>query len=110
MSQKKKSQNTLKIIPLVDTYLLNNFYLMQVISVIDHCLTIAQDPEPLNLNNLQGTYCLTTVNNIQWYRAFIKNINEESIIVNMFDIGLLTDVCLKQVIDLLKLNIIIIFF
>lgn len=57
---------------------------------------------------MQGTYCLTTVNNIQWYRAYIKNINEESIIVNMFDIGLLTDVTLKQVVNLLKLNIILI--
>lgn len=56
-----------------------------------------KNPEPMDFNNIQGAYCLATVNDVQWYRAFIKNINEESIIVNMFDIGLFTDVSLNQV-------------
>jgi len=51
----------------------------------------------MDINYLQSTYCLATVDNDQWYRAYIKNINEDSIIVNMFDIGLLTDVPLNQV-------------
>jgi len=51
----------------------------------------------MDINYLENTYCLATVDNDQWYRAYIKNINEESIIVNMFDIGLLTDVLLNQV-------------
>lgn len=55
----------------------------------------------MDINHLQNTYCLATVDNEQWYRAYIKNINEESIIVNMFDIGLLTDVSLNQVFALL---------
>lgn len=55
------------------------------------------DSESMDINYLQSTYCLATVNNDQWYRASIKNINEESIIVNMFDIGLLTDVSLNQI-------------
>jgi len=57
----------------------------------------AQDSKSMDINYLQNTYCLATVDNDQWYRAYIKNINEESIIVNMFDIGLLTDVSLNQV-------------
>lgn len=72
------------------------------------CLTLnAQNPDSLDINNLQGTYCLTTMNNNQWYRAFVTNISQESIIVNLFDIGLLADVTLKQVIDWLKLNVLI---
>lgn len=59
-----------------------------------------QNYEP-NVNNLPDTYCLATINNNQWYRAYIKNINEESVIINMFDVGLLTDVGLNQVIDIL---------
>jgi len=47
------------------------------------------------------------MNNNQWYRAFVTNISEESIIVKLFDIGLLTDVTLKQVTDLLKENVLI---
>ncbi|XP_015365129.1 PREDICTED: uncharacterized protein LOC107162646 [Diuraphis noxia] len=55
------------------------------------------DSELMDINHLQNTYCLATVDNKHWYRAYIKNINEESIIVNMFDIGLLTDVSLNQI-------------
>lgn len=51
----------------------------------------------MDVNNLLGTYCLATLNNDTWYRAYVKNVNEESVIVNMFDIGLLTDVPLNQV-------------
>jgi len=58
----------------------------------------------MDINYLENTYCLATVENDQWYRAYIKNINEESIIVNMFDIGLLTDVSLNQVFALLNPN------
>lgn len=54
--------------------------------------------ELLDANSLQGIYCLATINNNQWYRSKVKNINEDSIIVEMFDIGLLTEVSLKQVI------------
>lgn len=61
----------------------------------------AQNPCPLDLGNLQSKYCLATINNSQWYRAYIKNINEESVIVNMFDIGLLADVSFNQVVNLL---------
>ncbi|XP_029344615.1 uncharacterized protein LOC100572451 isoform X2 [Acyrthosiphon pisum] len=53
--------------------------------------------DSMDINYLENTYCLATVDNVQWYRAYIKNINEESIIVNMFDIGLLTDVLLNQI-------------
>ncbi|XP_050421406.1 uncharacterized protein LOC126833881 [Adelges cooleyi] len=53
--------------------------------------------EPMNLNNLQGTFCLATLSNDQWYRAYITNISDESIIVKLFDIGLLTDVSLTQI-------------
>jgi len=51
----------------------------------------------VDIDYLQSTYCLATIDNDQWYRAYIKSMNEESIIVNMFDIGLLTDVPLNQV-------------
>jgi len=51
----------------------------------------------VDIDYLQSTYCLATIDNDQWYRAYIKSVNEESIIVNMFDIGLLTDVPLNQV-------------
>lgn len=51
----------------------------------------------MDIDYLQSTYCLATIDNDQWYRAYIKSMNEESIIVNMFDIGLLTDVPLNQV-------------
>lgn len=51
----------------------------------------------MDIDYLQSTYCLATIDNDQWYRAYIKSVNEESIIVNMFDIGLLTDVPLNQV-------------
>lgn len=43
-------------------------------------------------------YCLATINSNQWHRAYIKIINEDSITVNMFDIGLITDVSYEQVI------------
>ncbi|XP_026804803.1 uncharacterized protein LOC113548228 [Rhopalosiphum maidis] len=55
------------------------------------------DSKSNNIDYLQNAYCLATVDNEQWYRAYIKNINEDSIIVNMFDIGLLTDVPLNQI-------------
>ena len=51
----------------------------------------------MDIDYLQSTYCLATIDNDQWYRAYIKSMNEESFIVNMFDIGLLTDVPLNQV-------------
>lgn len=54
--------------------------------------------ELLDANSLLGIYCLATINNNQWYRSKVKNINEDSIAVEMFDIGLLTKVSLKQVI------------
>ncbi|KAE9535821.1 hypothetical protein AGLY_007722 [Aphis glycines] len=53
--------------------------------------------ESVDIDYLQSTYCLATIDNDQWYRAYIKSMNEESIIVNMFDIGLLTDVPLNQI-------------
>jgi hypothetical protein len=53
----------------------------------------------LDFNNLQqDSFCLATVNNNQWYRALIISINK-SAIVNLFDIGLMTEVSLKQVIN-----------
>jgi len=72
--------------------------LMLLLNSTTICLICnAQDSELMDINYLENTYCLATVDNEQWYRAYIKNINEESIIVNMFDIGLLTDVLLNQV-------------
>ncbi|XP_050546738.1 uncharacterized protein LOC126908583 [Daktulosphaira vitifoliae] len=53
--------------------------------------------EPISLIDLQGKYCLATLNNGQWFRAYVKNISDESIIVKLFDIGLLTDVTISQV-------------
>uniref|UniRef100_A0A2S2R5N5 Tudor domain-containing protein n=1 Tax=Sipha flava TaxID=143950 RepID=A0A2S2R5N5_9HEMI len=51
----------------------------------------------LDFNNLQqDSFCLATVNNNQWYRALIISINK-SAIVNLFDIGLMTEVSLKQI-------------
>lgn len=62
-----------------------------------------QNPEPLDVNYLQGTYCLATIDNTQWYRAHIRNIREDSIIVFMFDIGLLAELpSLNQVCITLK--------
>ncbi|XP_025193812.1 uncharacterized protein LOC112593566 isoform X2 [Melanaphis sacchari] len=55
------------------------------------------DSKSTDIDYSQSTYCLATIDNEQWYRAYIKSINEESIIVNMFDIGLLTDVPLNQI-------------
>ncbi|VVC24546.1 Hypothetical protein CINCED_3A019121 [Cinara cedri] len=53
--------------------------------------------EPLNVNSLLDSYCLVTGNNGQWYRSKVKNINENTVIVEMFDIGLLTEVSLEQI-------------
>lgn len=70
------------------------------------CSTVnIQNYEPLDINNLQGTYCLATVNNHQWYRAYIYNIDGDTALVNMFDIGLLNDVPLNQVLIISKLKL-----
>lgn len=56
----------------------------------------------MDINHLQGTYCLATVDNEQWFRAYVKNVFEECIIVNLFDISLLADLSINQVLRFLN--------
>lgn len=82
--------------PVCSIYLLNIIY--NKIYVIKYWCIWSQHAGPLDVGNLQRIkYCLATISNNQWHRACIKIINEDSITVNMFDIGLITDVSYEQV-------------
>lgn len=79
--------------------MVSSLIFLNIICFINFFICLINNLQNHDINNLQqDSYCLATVNNYQWYRALIISINK-SAIVNFFDIGLMTEVSLKQVIS-----------